>query len=50
MEETLNLFDSNDRYAQAGIVHTWKEGLRMFRTLAERVAEREAKKPKRSFL
>lgn len=35
LEETLNLFDSGNLYAQASIVHTWKDGLQMFRTLAE---------------
>jgi hypothetical protein len=44
LEETLNLFDSNNLYARASIVHNWKEGLQMFRTLAEGAEEYKAEK------
>ena len=44
LEETLNLFDSSNLYAQASIVHNWKEGLQMFRTLAEAAEGQKAEK------
>ncbi len=44
LEETLDLFDSKILYSQTSIVHSWTEGLRMFRTLAEGTEVHKAEK------